>query len=311
MEKTKIIGYISTDYFRERSIREMKDNADPLMHLLWDFVVKLLESENEEVKMNYYYPAPYFKEEYRVRQASFNDPFAAERWDGDSVEEKAKNIINYIMAFCMAVDKDSLSFGGQIEKLKNNLLHTLEAKRTVFALIYCVLYPLRTIIDKDITGVDTIHERETDYIRNYVTDDNGHSDVIECFMYLFNERNIQDFVVKDTFLYRKRQKEQTEKKTQPKPEKPVRTFGLGEKVTVALLMKLESRLGTSGLNTNERAMIYSAITGFSKDKIYTLLSGNFDLTEAYHLSDVEKANEILEKLNIKRKIVIDRKSKKQ
>lgn len=309
MENTKIIGYISSDYFRERSISEMQDQSDPLMLLLWEFVVKLLKSETEEVKFFCYNNSPYPEDGDDLFEVVFHDPLSAFQWDGDTPEKKAQIVINTIMNFCKRIDDNNLMFGRAFDELNNDKLHTIEAKKSLFALTSCLFYSLRVNIDADITGVNQFLVQYTDYLENYVNEDNINS-TWACFLYLYEERDIQRFVVNDTFFYRKRQQEQTKVKKQPKPEKPVRTFGLGEKVTVALLMKLESRLGTTSLNTNERASIYSAITGFSKDKIYTLLSGNFDLLESYHLEDVEKANKILNKLGIKRMITIDRKTKK-
>lgn len=302
----KIIGYISDEYFHQRTMAELKDPSDPVMALLWDMVLKLVSAEETGVRYKYKYFS--LNTEY---EAVFIDPFTAYQWEGETYEEKAYNIVNYILHFCSECQKNDLGFSNRYADVATDKMHTKQAKKNIFGLSSALLKLLRVNIDKDITGVSEYYKSVTEYL-----DMNNHEPDMAltyaelCFNYLSEERNLNDFVVRDTFYYRK-QLAQKAAKPKKKEERPVRTHGMGEKVTIAMLMKLESKLGISALTVSERAEIYSSITGFSKDKISQLLSGRIDLIEAYHLKDVEKANKLLLKMGIKRPIAIDRTSEKK
>lgn len=93
-------------------------------------------------------------------------------------------------------------------------------------------------------------------------------------------------------------------------EEPKENYGLPLKVRLAMLQKQETKLGMKDWSPKEKADYYSNITGCSPNKIYNLISGPYDLTEDHHSESVEKANALLQKMGIKRPIIIDRKSKK-
>lgn len=306
----KIIGYISEDYFHQRTMAEMKDPSDPVMALLWNMVLKLVSAEETGVryKYNYVFDVHDLNTEYK---AVFLDPFTAYQWEGDTYEEKAYNIVNFILHVCSEFQKNDLGFGNRYNAIANDKMHTKQAKKNIFGLTSALLKLLRKYIDESTTGVSPYYESLTEYLDTHNHEPEMNCTFVElCFKYLSEERNLNDFVVRDTFYYRKQQA-QNAAKPKKKEERPVRTHGMGEKVTIAMLMKLESKLGISALTVSERAEIYSSITGFSKDKISQLLSGRIDLIEAYHLKDVEKANKLLLKMGIKRPIVIDRTSEKK
>lgn len=299
MDKPKIIGYISDDYFRTRTIQEMQDKDDPVMTLLWEMVLDLVKSEKEEVKYKY-------KKDI-VFENRFFDSFTAYQWHGETYEEKAKTIVNYIMKSCHLLVTKQIKLSDWVKAIIHDKMHQKESKLNVLGFVMALLRYLRAEIDKSTTGIDHTFTNLVRFIddsiwNNYDTE----SLADKCFTYLYEERNISYYVSKDTYYYRKSQEGKQKDKTLKREAKETRTFGMGEKVTIAMLMKLESKLGINGLSTKERAEIYSAITGFSPDKIYNLLNGNFDLVKNYHLEDVERANKILDKMEIKRKLKCDR-----
>lgn len=299
MDKPKIIGYISDDYFRTRTIQEMQDKDDPVMTLLWEMVFNLVKSEKEEVKYKYLRDF--------VFENRFFDSFSAYQWDGETYEEKAQNIVNTIMNYCHLIVTKQIQVSDWVTVIVRDKMHQRESKLNVLGFVMALIKYLRAEIDKSTTGIDREYSNVVAYIDtniygNYDTE----SLADKCFTYLYEERNISYYVSKDTYYYRKSQEGKQKDKTLKKEAKETRTFGMGEKVTIAMLMKLESKLGINGLSTKERAEIYSAITGFSPDKIYNLLNGNFDLVRNYHLEDVERANKILDKMEIRRKLKCDR-----